>query len=121
MSTIAAKLAASEKEADAARVRAKLRAARGTGPSTRGGVKRPAIANDAETKEAEPAPAPPSAEDVDPVKHDPAQPQQEEEQQQQQPKPEKRKRERTSSKVTSRRRSTLSPWELETLMAGTAQ
>ena len=45
----------------------------------------------------------------------------EEEQQQQQPKPEKRKRERTSSKVTSRRRSTLSPWELETLMAGTAQ
>ncbi|OAQ80983.1 nima interactive protein [Purpureocillium lilacinum] len=121
MSTIAAKLAASEKEADAARVRAKLRAARGTGPSTRGGVKRPAIANDAETKEAEPAPVPPSAEDVDPVKHDPAQPQQEEEQQQQQPKPEKRKRERTSSKVTSRRRSTLSPWELETLMAGTAQ
>ncbi|UNI15765.1 hypothetical protein JDV02_002267 [Purpureocillium takamizusanense] len=129
MSTIAAKLAASEKEADAARVRAKLRAARGTGPSAaaRGGVKRPAFTAGEEAaaakEDAEPAtaPAPTSAEDVDPVKHDVAQPQQEQ-QSRDQAKPEKRKRERRpSSKATSRRRSTLSPWELETLMAGTAQ
>ncbi|KAJ6440471.1 nima interactive protein [Purpureocillium lavendulum] len=124
MSTIAAKLAASEKEADAARVRAKLRAARATEVTTRGGVKRPPVASQAAQTRAETGTAPPpvSAEDVDPVKHDPAQPPPQEQQQQEQAKPGKRKRDRTSSKVTSsRRRSTLSPWELETLMAGTAQ
>ena len=110
MSTIAAKLAASEKEADAARVRAKLRA-------VRGGVRRPPMAK-AASGEAKSAAAPGPdrpVEDVDPVKHDPA-PQEED-----QPKPEKRKRDRKPSKAASRRRSTLSPLELQTLISGNAQ
>ncbi|KAL6866086.1 hypothetical protein ACO1O0_002186 [Amphichorda felina] len=107
MATIAAKLAASEREADAARLRAKLRAFRG--------AKRPTIAQ----PESTPADPPTVAtqqdiqvEDVDPVKRDPV------EEPQQQGKPEKRKRDRRTSKVTSRRRSTLSPWELDSLMSG---
>lgn len=109
MATIAAKLAASEREADAARVRAKLKAARGTR-----GVKRPAPAT--APSEPEKASAPREGrEDVDPVKRDP-QPAQDEGGQE--IRVEKRKRERRTSKVTSRRRSTLSPWELESLMSG---
>ncbi|PNY25104.1 Ribosomal RNA-processing protein 7 [Tolypocladium capitatum] len=110
MSTIAAKLAASEKEADAARVRAKLKA-------VRGGVRRPPMARTAPEDE-RPATAREQDrpdEDVDPVKRDPA-PQDEE-----QPKPEKRKRDRKPSKAASRRRSTLSPLELQALISGNAQ
>ncbi|POR32692.1 Ribosomal RNA-processing protein 7 [Tolypocladium paradoxum] len=110
MSTIAAKLAASEREADAARVRAKLRA-------VRGGVKGPPMARTASGDETPAAALEQDrpVEDVDPVKHDPA-PQDEE-----QPKPEKRKRDRKPSKAASRRRSTLSPLELQTLISGNAQ
>lgn len=110
MSTIAAKLAASEKAADAARVRAKLKA-------VRGGVRRPPMAR-AASGDGNPAAAPQPdrpVENVDPVKHDPAQ------QNEDQPKPEKRKRDRKPGKAASRRRSTLSPLELRTLISGNAQ
>ncbi|KAH6968437.1 hypothetical protein HG530_013619 [Fusarium avenaceum] len=116
MATIAAKLAASEREADAARVRAKLRAVRGTR-----GVKKPTIASsqpepqaavEPPAKEQEPKRS--DRENVDPVKRDPA-PADE------QLKPEKRRRDRRMSKSASRRRSTLSPWELESLMNGNVQ
>ncbi|KAM5352254.1 hypothetical protein ACJ41O_004977 [Fusarium nematophilum] len=117
MATIAAKLAASEREADAARVRAKLRAARGAR-----GVKKPTIAP---SQPEQPRPAEPPKqeadvsnkthlEDVDPVKRDPAQAEE-------QLKPEKRRRDRRTSKTASRRRSTLSPWELESLITGNVQ
>uniref|UniRef100_A0A8H7N4B1 NIMA interactive protein n=1 Tax=Bionectria ochroleuca TaxID=29856 RepID=A0A8H7N4B1_BIOOC len=101
MANIAAKLAASEKEADAARVRAKLKAVRGAR-----GVQRPTSTvletSSSENKKSE-------TENVDPVKQDPAA---------QAPRQELKveKRERRKSKVASRRRSTLSPWELETLI-----
>lgn len=115
MATIAAKLAASEREADAARVRAKLKAARGT----RGGVRKPPTApiQSEQDPEVPNVPEEPVDADVDPVKHDLPSPEQEEPQQL---KPEKRKRDRRTSKVASRRRSTLSPWELESLMSGQA-
>jgi hypothetical protein len=108
MATIAAKLAASEREADAARVRAKLQAFRG--------AKRPAPAEPAPTVQQE---AEGEVEDVDPVKRDPVG----EPQQQKQPasKPEKRKRDTRTSRVASRRRSTLSPWELDSLISGNVQ
>lgn len=110
MATIAAKLAASEREADAARVRAKIKALRG--------AKRPSVA---QSKAEQPAPAVQheaeiEVEDVDPIKRDPV-----EESQQPAKKPEKRKRDRRTSKVASRRRSTLSPWELDSLISGNAQ
>lgn len=121
MSNIAAKLAASEREADAARVRAKLKAARGTR-----GVKKPTLKTTEVEQEPAKAPKPAGEEpdelagdpaDVDPVKHDrPAQ-----EENEQPIKVEKRKRDRRTGKAASRRRSTLSPWELESLMAGQAQ
>lgn len=102
MATIAAKLAASEREADAARVRAKLKAFRG--------AKRP---NVTQAPEPEPAQADDEpAEDVDPVKQDPVE---------EFAKPEKRKRDKKTSKAASRRRSTLSPWELNSLISGDAQ
>ena len=113
MATIAAKLAASERDADAARVRAKLRAAR----SARG-VKKPNI-TPSEPQAAE-SPAKESElkrsglENVDPVKRDPAPTDG-------QLKPEKRRRGHKTSKSASRRRSTLSPWELESLMNGNVQ
>ena len=113
MATIAAKLAASERDADAARVRAKLRAAR----SARG-VKKPNI-TPSEPQAAE-SPAKESElkrsglENVDPVKRDPAPADG-------QLKPEKRRRGHKTSKSASRRRSTLSPWELESLMNGNVQ
>ena len=125
MSNIAAKLAASEKEADAARVRAKLRAARG---STRG-VSRPVAssltADNATASDTNGivAPAQPQSQrtrpdekpDVNTVKRTVDQDASEKE-----VKPEKRKRDPKLSKTASRRRSTLSPWELETLMTGNA-
>ncbi|KAF4973812.1 hypothetical protein FSARC_5 [Fusarium sarcochroum] len=115
MATIAVKLAASEREADAARVRAKLRAARGTR-----GVKKPTIAPSQPEPQAdesparEPEPRQIDVENVDPVKRDPTPADD-------QLKPEKRRRDRRTSKNASRRRSTLSPWELESLMNGNVQ
>ena len=119
MSSIAAKLAASEREADAARVRAKLKAARGTG-----GVQKPTLGKsrpsggDNAPKEKEISynkNEQENIENVDPVKHDPL-PAEESN-----AKPLKRQRDGRSSKVASRRRSTLSPWELESLISGKAQ
>ncbi|EFY98488.2 afadin/alpha actinin binding protein [Metarhizium robertsii] len=116
ISNIAAKLAASEKEADAARVRAKLRAARN---STRG-VSRPTIAKPTKSDIAvadvqiQASTEREVAMDGDPVKR-PRSPSGETE------KPEKRKRDRKVGKAASRRRSTLSPRELETLISGTAE
>ncbi|KAH7148851.1 Afadin and alpha-actinin-binding-domain-containing protein [Dactylonectria macrodidyma] len=113
MATIAAKLAASEREADAARVRAKLRAARGPR-----GVKKPTIAPFQETQPSQPTSQEKeykgSPTDVDPIKRDRGAADD-------QLKPEKRRRDRRTSKTASRRRSTLSPWELESLMAGNVQ
>jgi predicted nuclease with TOPRIM domain len=114
MATIAAKLAASEKEADAARVRAKLRAARAARTTQKPTLEVPKAKEQAveDDKQA----------DVDPVKNvvvageDQHRPEGEEEAQ---PKPEKRKRERRTSKAASRRRSTLSPLELQGLISGT--
>ncbi|KAH6899705.1 Afadin and alpha-actinin-binding-domain-containing protein [Thelonectria olida] len=116
MATIAAKLAASEREADAARVRAKLRAARGTR-----GVKKPTITHSQSEPKTQGATQDKDsrgtkADDVDPIKRDPS-PVDE----QPQLKPEKRRRDRRASKTSSRRRSTLSPWELESLMTGNVQ
>ncbi|PHH63831.1 hypothetical protein CDD81_5388 [Ophiocordyceps australis] len=124
---IAAKLAASEREADATRVRARLRAAR----ACSGGIARPpriappprgqddAAADDDDDDKASCAldAAPGKAaddcvehvdEDMDPVK-------------QPQPQPEKRKRDCRTGRVAARRRSTLSPWELQALISGSAQ
>lgn len=116
MSNIAAKLAASEKEADAARVRAKLKAARG---SSRG-VSRPPMAPTAGNPESAAAAAEVSHEHEFPNAHEliPKPPTQTEDPPAQ---PEKRKRDRKASKAASRRRSTLSPWELQTLISGEAQ
>ncbi|KFA46694.1 hypothetical protein S40293_08066 [Stachybotrys chartarum IBT 40293] len=111
MATIAAKLAASERDADAARVRAKLKAVRGTR-----GTKKPTITAVPPDVEQELKTSGSADDDVDPVKHDPRQ---QEEQKSQQP--EKRKRDKRTSKAASRRRSTLSPWELESLISGNVQ
>lgn len=102
MANIAAKLAASEREADAARVRAKLKAFRG--------AKRPTVTQAPEPKPAQEENEP--VEDVDPVKQDPVE---------EPAKPEKRKRDKRTSKAASRRRSTLSPWELNSLISGDVQ
>ena len=130
MATIAAKLAASEREADAARVRAKLKAARGGLAGAR-----------AKAVPRVEAAAPAAADTdtcVDPVKKavapdvasseavgalstsvnsngEPAQ----------QPLRKKRdpkdKDQRRASKAASRRRSTLNPWELKSLMTGSME
>ncbi|KAK1688818.1 NIMA interactive protein [Colletotrichum godetiae] len=132
MATIAAKLAASEREADAARVRAKLKAARG------GALGKPMAAPQQQQQQHMPPPPPetivampqepqpvdsPSPAktrvdrgDLDPIKRDI--PSQDEQVQQSPLQPTKRKRERRVSKVASRRRSTLSPWEMESLISG---
>ncbi|KAJ3944862.1 uncharacterized protein N0V96_004879 [Colletotrichum fioriniae] len=130
MATIAAKLAASEREADAARVRAKLKAARGgalgkpmAAPLQQQQQHMPApppetiVAMPQETQPPVDSPAKTRADrgDLDPVKRDIPQ----DEQVQQSPlQPTKRKRDRRVSKVASRRRSTLSPWEMESLISG---
>ncbi|KAK2038343.1 hypothetical protein LZ31DRAFT_479016 [Colletotrichum somersetense] len=136
LATIAAKLAASEREADAARVRAKLKAARG------GAIGRSiASTQQQQQQQQQPMPAPPPPEtivavpaepeqqpngspartgaadrDLDPVKRDLPQV---EDQERSPAQPARRKRERLVSKVASRRRSTLSPWEMESLISGT--
>ncbi|KAG5965100.1 hypothetical protein E4U57_004519 [Claviceps arundinis] len=145
--TIAAKLAASEREADAARVRAKLKAAR---TSTRG-VSRPIItATAAASSSSAAVPVATTTEKKQSSRHvektvvEARGPQMQLLQQQQQhenkeeeagrltkvqgedapaPPPEKRKRDRNNkaTAVSSRRRSTLTPWELRTLMEGEVQ
>lgn len=106
MAAIAAKLAASERDADAARVRAKLKAARMA-------KRKPELAPEAA------APAETREEDVDPVKKD-VEPEGRKAGEADEGEAQvKRKREKRS-RVASRRRSTLSPWELESLISGTA-
>ncbi|KAI1453682.1 Afadin and alpha-actinin-binding-domain-containing protein [Annulohypoxylon moriforme] len=172
MATIAAKLAASEREADAARVRAKLRAVRNGGTRRNGGLLPPATitsngnanangtSSPSEERQAEKSEkASPKAvikeeerekESVDPVKRDREPPtpksakkqatiqkvednnsadelagsigaaeQQDVEISMKVTKRRRDRGERRTSKVASRRRSTLSPWELETLIQGT--
>ncbi|PKS07642.1 hypothetical protein jhhlp_006248 [Lomentospora prolificans] len=116
MAAIAAKLAASEREADAARVRAKLKAAR---MAKRKPDLAPAPADEAEM------PVKTAQGSVDPVKKDPVQHGEAPEKRGDEAgdageseAPPKRKREKRASKVASRRRSTLSPWELESLISG---
>lgn len=111
MTSIAAKLAASEREADAARVRAKLKAAQSRKPS--GGLPQPPPP----AAEGDPIKQEEDAENMDPVKKEPV----EDEPMPVVARPEKRKREIKSNVRASRRRSTLSPWELETLMTGQAK
>ncbi|KAI1327303.1 Afadin and alpha-actinin-binding-domain-containing protein [Xylariaceae sp. FL0255] len=136
MATITAKLAASEREADAARVRAKLKAVRRQ--SGRVTVETAPAPSEAPSKEQKKttvvsASEPTGAEDMDPVKKDMATtalppPSRfnesvdelaagDSDMQGLQDKA-KRKRDRRTSKVASRRRSTLSPWELEGLISG---
>jgi hypothetical protein len=102
MASIAAKLAATEREADAARVRAKIKAAK----LNRGNAAVPS----ADATKLMPPPSKPreTAEDeeTEPVKSDVVQ---------------TRKRKatgRTQDGRANRRRSTLSPWELESLILG---
>lgn len=102
MASIAAKLAATEREADAARVRAKLKAAK-----LKRGTAKTNSANAEATKLMPPPPAPETDEDEEPVKANVS---------------DSRKRkatERTQGGRANRRRSTLSPWELESLITGT--
>ncbi|KAG9232826.1 Afadin and alpha-actinin-binding-domain-containing protein [Amylocarpus encephaloides] len=98
MATIAAKLAATEREADAARVRAKLKAAK---------LNRSKPTATEPTKLMPPLEKPREAEDgegeEEPVKADGNR---------------KRKAGRTQGGRANRRRSTLSPWELESLITG---
>jgi hypothetical protein len=120
MATIAAKLVASERDADAARVRAKLKAARL-------GKKRVSLAPTAsETDSSAVADASRSTRSDGGVaegeregsrtvsvddEEDELAPKVEE-------KPVVRKRERRTSRVASRRRSTLNPWELKAVIQG---
>ncbi|KAJ4860282.1 afadin- and alpha -actinin-Binding domain-containing protein [Trichoderma breve] len=109
---IAAKLAAAEKQADAARARAKLRALHNTE-----GVQQPTVisaegsSRPAATRTG--APAVNGARGLSPAKREVAQPEAQQ--------PEKRKRDRRVAKVTSRRRSTLSPFELQSLISGNVE
>ncbi|UKZ77898.1 hypothetical protein TrVFT333_005626 [Trichoderma virens FT-333] len=109
---IAAKLAASEKQADAARTRAKLRALH-----TTGGAQRPTIASAAGSSKLPAArtgaPAINSARGLSPAKREVVQPETQQ--------PETRKRDRRVAKVSSRRRSTLSPFELQSLISGNVE
>ncbi|KAK9782622.1 putative NIMA interactive protein [Seiridium cardinale] len=120
MAAISAKLEASERQADAARVRAKLRAARtGCKPGTttmapaqtspkKGGESTDPVKRD--------MPAPPVIQVADPDEDELMKPN--EGLQDRDLKPEKRRRDKRPSKAVSRRRSTLNPWELESLIQG---
>lgn len=102
MASIAAKLAATEREADAARVRAKLKAAKLSSAAAKSTTFEPPVADDKENREE------PSKESRDlQVKEEDAP---------------SRKRKATvkAGGRSSRRRSTLSPWELESLIQGGA-
>jgi hypothetical protein len=121
MANIAAKLAASEKEADAARVRAKLRAARAARATQKPTLEAP----EAKQQQQQVSGDEKKQADADPVKRDTTAVSDHrvavKEGEGQQARPEKRKREPRQSKVASRRRSTLSPLELQSLISGTAQ
>jgi hypothetical protein len=103
MASIAAKLAASEREADAARVRAKLKAARMKG------------ASNAEALKLNP-PAKNEGRETEPSKAERDEPQQDATRGQE---TRKRKAPARQGGRASRRRSTLSPWELESLIQST--
>jgi len=126
MATIAAKLAASERDADAARVRAKLKAARM-------GKKRVSLAPAASDTDASAAVDAArstrsdgglSAETAETAQETQSNGPKDEDEDELAPKAEElerptvRKRERRTSRVVSRRRSTLSPWELGALIQG---
>ncbi|OTA05981.1 hypothetical protein A9Z42_0067120 [Trichoderma parareesei] len=107
---IAVKLAAAEKQAAAARNRAKLRALR----SSPAGGQRPAGGSAAEpTRQTAARGTLPVRRASPVVKREAAQAEAEN--------PEKRKRDRRAAKVSSRRRSTLSPFELQSLMSGNVE
>jgi hypothetical protein len=111
MASIAAKLAATEREADAARVRAKIKAAR-MGRNSGSG----ASGNTEDKKLIPPLPARQEGEEKVPTKSRDAEMNGVEESEGRQ-----RKRKasgRTQGGRASRRRSTLSPWELESLILG---
>jgi hypothetical protein len=109
MASIAAKLAATEREADAARVRAKIKAARMKSANTQ------ASNANSETVKLMPPPLKKGSEseDLEPVKGNGEVEDEEKERG-------TRKRKATSRQGgrASRRRSTLSPWELESLIMG---
>lgn len=100
MASIAAKLAATEREADAARVRAKIKAARLKNTQT----------SNADAVRLMPPPFKKESEDIEPTKSD----------KETAPEEGMRKRKATGRQGgrASRRRSTLSPWELESLIMG---
>lgn len=104
MASIAAKLAATEREADAARVRAKIKAARMKNAQT----------SNAEAVRLEPPTLQRERDDIEPTKND------RETSATDEAEKVTRKRKATSRQGgrVSRRRSTLSPWELESLMMG---
>ncbi|KAM0248648.1 hypothetical protein ACHAQJ_009390 [Trichoderma viride] len=119
-SAIAAKLAASEKQAVAARAKLQtLRSART--------VQRPAAASATElskptasaTELSKPTASKTNVSAVSRTRS--ASPVKREAAQQEAPKPEKRKRDIRAAKVSSRRRSTLSPFELQSLIAGNVE
>jgi hypothetical protein len=95
MASIAAKLAATEREADAARVRAKLKAAKLSSAAAATTLKPPANKQDGRE---------PTKEDVPQVS----------------PSKKRKATGRAPGGRASRRRSTLSPWELESLILGGA-
>ncbi|KAH8808103.1 Afadin and alpha-actinin-binding-domain-containing protein [Xylogone sp. PMI_703] len=107
MATIAAKLAASEREADAARVRAKLKALRLSRTKPTDGTSLEATKPSSPVKEVE------SNDEAieDDVANDEVPPKAE-------PIVAKKRKAISKSHRTSRRRSTLSPWELESLILG---
>lgn len=105
MASIAAKLAATEREADAARVRAKLKAAKANAASTKPAtVLEPPVRYSTDDKENARSPVKESRETIPTKEEDgPGR---------------KRKAGTRQGGRASRRRSTLSPWELESLIQG---
>lgn len=119
---IAAKLAASERDAEAARVRAKMEAVRGSR-----GVKRPII-DGKRSRPNEGKENAPGGIDNDYESHhgqdkgvDALKPNSVMLGDEQEVNVEKRKRDKRQIKGSSRRRSTLSPWELESLITGNVE
>jgi hypothetical protein len=112
MASIAAKLAATEREADAARVRAKIKAAK---------MNRVSAANTQATKLMPPPPKP-EGEELEPTNENVHVPASEAQEEGEAPRARKRKATgRNQGGRASRRRSTLSPWELESLILGQVQ
>ncbi|ETS81374.1 hypothetical protein PFICI_06376 [Pestalotiopsis fici W106-1] len=118
MASISAKLEASERQADAARVRAKLKAARtNRKPESTSTVQELPVLDETSTDPVKrDVPHPAAVRLVEPEEDELAKP--DTNIQSRSPRSEKRKRDRRPSKAISRRRSTLSPWELESLIQG---